>query len=59
MPRLNTHSACLEGKSDILVPDQLFLKFILNFGAGRGEICNVTFATPGTEVKDVLRHFLR
>lgn len=31
MHRLNTHCVCLGGRSDILVPEQLFLKFVLNF----------------------------
>lgn len=31
MHRLNTCSVCLGGRSDILVPEQLFLKFVLNF----------------------------
>ena len=42
------HSACLGGKSDIVVTEQLFLKFILNFW---GEFCNVTCATPETGVR--------
>lgn len=42
------HSACLGGKSDILVTEQLFLKLILNLG---GEFCDMTCATPETGVR--------
>ena len=48
MHRLNTCSACLGGKGDILVTEQLFLKFICNFG---GEACTMTNATPETDVR--------
>lgn len=36
MHRLNRHGACPGEKSDILVTEQLFLKFILNLGGGGG-----------------------
>lgn len=61
MHRLNRHGACPGEKSDILVTEQLFLKLILNFGGGGGGICNMTCATPETDVRKrtfSLRHLL-
>lgn len=47
---LNTRSACLGGKSDILLTEQLFLRFILNLGKGNW-FCDLTRATAATGVE--------